>query len=309
MYCKYVYSSYNQANMLSDIIAILTGETNVNNLSATCDKANTTITAAVEVAGWTVYDASAGTNAKCIRAAISDDGSNYYGKYIVVDTNSSGYLYLKLYESWNSGSHSGTNPDGGYNQTAYQQRVNASGGGTIYIRANANSVVAYSNYSSTWGNSATLGMNLITEYSRLAGWATIANAYPKMVNLSLYAPGVIANANVLAYTRIITNTGADSTTGIQVSTSTFGCVMSVTSGTGGIPITTVPADSSKTLYHALYPLWTVSGTYGFYGEVSSFSKVYLTTYNFGAHGDELTVGSNTYVIWACGSYRFALLKG
>lgn len=61
--------------------------------------------------GWTVHDASAGTNAKCYKS-LQKDGTNY--TYMVLDWNttiSTGVagLCIRLYETWNETTHVGTN--------------------------------------------------------------------------------------------------------------------------------------------------------------------------------------------------------
>lgn len=61
--------------------------------------------------GWSVHDASAGTNAKCYKS-LQKDGSSY--TYMVLDWNttiSTGVagLISRLYEDWNASTHVGTN--------------------------------------------------------------------------------------------------------------------------------------------------------------------------------------------------------
>lgn len=61
--------------------------------------------------GWSVHDASAGTNAKCYKS-LQKDGSSY--TYMVLDWNttiSTGVagLIVRLYEDWNATTHAGTN--------------------------------------------------------------------------------------------------------------------------------------------------------------------------------------------------------
>lgn len=61
--------------------------------------------------GWSVHDASAGTNAKCYKS-LQKDGSSY--TYMVLDWNttiSTGIagLIVRLYEDWNATTHAGTN--------------------------------------------------------------------------------------------------------------------------------------------------------------------------------------------------------
>lgn len=86
-------------------------------LSITSGSSLADVMAAVETVlttapgGWTVHDASAGTNAKCYKA-LQKDGTSY--TYMVLDWNttiSAGIagLCVRLYEYWNAGTHAGTN--------------------------------------------------------------------------------------------------------------------------------------------------------------------------------------------------------
>lgn len=86
-------------------------------LSITSGTSLADIMAAVETVlttapgGWTVHDASAGTNAKCYKE-LQKDGTSY--TYMVLDWNttiSTGIagLCIRLYETWNETTHAGTN--------------------------------------------------------------------------------------------------------------------------------------------------------------------------------------------------------
>ena len=56
--------------------------------------------------GWALWDINAGTNARAYRA-LNYDGETY--KYIVIDYNTSGYLIVRVYETWDADAHTGTN--------------------------------------------------------------------------------------------------------------------------------------------------------------------------------------------------------
>lgn len=86
-------------------------------LSITSGTSLADIMAAVETVlttapgGWSVHDASAGTNAKCYKS-LQKDGTSY--TYMVLDWNttiSTGVagLCIRLYETWNETTHVGTN--------------------------------------------------------------------------------------------------------------------------------------------------------------------------------------------------------
>ena len=54
---------------------------------------------------WSIYDASAGTNAKVYR---NYDASASIDYYVKIDDNYADYAIVELWEGWDSGSHSGT---------------------------------------------------------------------------------------------------------------------------------------------------------------------------------------------------------
>lgn len=160
MYAVYNYvAGASQANIIADVVKMLTGETNKANLSADCVQANTSITASFASAGWSVYDASAGTNYQVLRA-LNNDGSTY--KYVGVKADSSSVWRLAIYESWNSSTHVATNPaENAISGTSMSW--NPTAGGYIYIYASARSIVIRNYHSSTW---QARGGGLVFEYSR-----------------------------------------------------------------------------------------------------------------------------------------------
>ena len=77
--------------------------------------------------------------------------------------------------------------------------------------------------------------------------------------------------------------------------------------------TTIPLDASKTLLHPIWPIAIANMPFGFLGgDISTSADVWLTTYNYGTHLDEVTYGGNQYVIWISnnsGARRLAIRKG
>lgn len=107
MYAVYTHdSSTTQANLVNDIILILTGTTNTASLSADCVTASSSITTTYAVAGWTLHDASAGSNLQVVKA-LQQDGVTY--KYVGIQATSTTAFSIVVYESWNAGTHTGTN--------------------------------------------------------------------------------------------------------------------------------------------------------------------------------------------------------
>lgn len=93
-----------------DIIALLTGETDKNNLSAMCSPGGTTI-ASTYPAGWEVWDDDTGTsNEWVLRAPTVDDATQYkYVKLRFYSSNSYMYIGHRVMEDWNPTTNIGTN--------------------------------------------------------------------------------------------------------------------------------------------------------------------------------------------------------
>ncbi|MBF0341892.1 MAG: hypothetical protein HQL95_13155 [Magnetococcales bacterium] len=176
MNAKYTYvAGATAANILADLVAILTGETNINNLSASCNKPFTTIES-ITAAGWTLHDAAAGTNAKCLKAPLADDATTF--KYVVLDTNTAGYVITKVYETWNATTHVGTNLAFNSDVVGYQQRVSTTVTGTIYLFATARFMLLASLYSGLWGSSTNAGPSGCFERTRAGAWDTVTAGWP-----------------------------------------------------------------------------------------------------------------------------------
>jgi hypothetical protein len=103
-------SSLNVAQAAGDIIAVLTGETDKNNLSAMNLPGGTSIASAYP-AGWTIWDDDTGTaNEWVLRAPTVDDATQY--KYVKLRfSTSSSYLYCghRVMEDWNPTTNTATN--------------------------------------------------------------------------------------------------------------------------------------------------------------------------------------------------------
>ena len=95
----------------NDIIAILTGETDKNNLSAMNSPGGTSI-ASTYPAGWEVWDSDTGVlNEWVLRAPTVDDATQY--KYVKLRFfTSSSYMYIEqsIMEDWNPATNTATNP-------------------------------------------------------------------------------------------------------------------------------------------------------------------------------------------------------
>ena len=125
--------------------------------------------------GWALYDASAGTNARAYRA-LNADGSTY--KYVVIDVNSAPSLFIKTYESWNSSTHAGTNLASLSATAAQAQRYDLTGGGILYMFAQAKYLIMQSSVLAGIGSSIGNSFCGCVEITRDNPEDTVAAGYP-----------------------------------------------------------------------------------------------------------------------------------
>ena len=152
--------------MLDDICKLLTG-TPVASLSASCDKVNSSVLANSLSNNWTVFDAAASASAQVLRS-LNADGTSYKFAHL---SFSGSTLYLTSHESWNAGTHVGTNQACFYTNAGFSIPAStvftAASGGTLYLYATNNiAVIAASD---------TLGP-FVAEFNR--DCPAIDNTYP-----------------------------------------------------------------------------------------------------------------------------------
>jgi len=305
MYASYYYTSTSTVSqILSDTVALLTGETTVANLSASCNKTLTTITASARVAGWTLHDASAGTNAQCLKAAIADNASQY--KYMVIDTNTAGYILTKLYENWNATTHTGTNLASGSATTTVNQSLFVSKGGRLEISASARHALFYNIGNLTgFGNETAFSPSGIVERTRRSPWDTVANGYLPALFVCQF------NFNTYNYEcRYPAPTGVISSSCYMFLSQPFAA-----GNTATLPNTRIPFGSTPQCLQplqAIYPLNVAHPANAHMGgEVSPLCDIYLYSYSTGAAPlDTVMYNSNEYIVWGHGTtYRFIIRKG
>lgn len=126
-------------------------------------------------AGWSLYDGSAGTNAKAYRA-LNKDGSTY--KYIVLDYNTSNRLICKVYESWNSVAHTGSNLAYYSDQAGLGQQVDLTNGGSLYLYSYTAWLILFSKIGATLGSATGASWCGCLEVARDNPEDTAGAAYP-----------------------------------------------------------------------------------------------------------------------------------
>lgn len=273
MYAVYAYKTAAViSEVMSDLMLLLTGTTDVNALGASCVKASSSILA-TEAAGWAVYDAAAGTNSQCVRA-LNQDGATY--KYATVTIPSALILRVDGMESWNAGTHVGTNVVTGLNGT-----ISTTAGGVLYIYCTPKNLLIF-----PWTSASTQMWVGVLEYPR--GTVSPTTAYP--CHVTIYA--VSGWGAITSYAAIASRT--KSTIGAGDAATSTVCVSplaaSLTNGTAH-----QYRDVNDTVYQVLYPIGINHSTNG-----APFGQAYdIKGLGGGAINgfEEVTTGGITYVLW------------
>ncbi len=107
MYIQYkTNTSWNGADLISDLSSIITGSTDISSLSASCDKPNSTIIANSVAASWTLFDNVGDVTYSRVFSAPDYTGTTT--KYIKLHYNSTGGIVMTGYSGWNPTTHVGT---------------------------------------------------------------------------------------------------------------------------------------------------------------------------------------------------------
>jgi hypothetical protein len=301
MYAKYVYNSgATQANILADLTAILTGETTVANLSAGCNKTDTTITSTVE-AGWTLHDGASGTNKKVLKAAYSGNASVF--KYLELDY-SYGINYgitCQFYETFDNSTHTGTNKTANSN-TEYAQRMDTSSSGNIlHIFSSARFVALFSQMANgSWGDVSNSGATLATEFKPLCPWTNDTD-YPYPASCVSFSDSVSSskktylsraktngNSDVTGVSAVarLASIGATGYSNLLSSSDYFptGANLKVYDDSGNLKVPRFP------IFIADPPAFTMP-----IGDISACADIWFAPSSLLARLDTVTIGANPYI--------------
>jgi hypothetical protein len=161
MYAIYKYKAgASSSNILSDLVALITGETVVSNLSSDCDQVNTSITSVVAPT-WVLYEQISATRA-ILRAPYSDNASLY--KYIEVYASSFGIM-LFGYDSWDIATDTYNWKTQNTSSSTYDQGFDLTNGGLFHVFAGPNHTAIAAEESGNFGGNYN-GLLLASEYTR-----------------------------------------------------------------------------------------------------------------------------------------------
>ncbi|GAB6066015.1 hypothetical protein JCM9492_11070 [Aquifex pyrophilus] len=166
MYASYFYvAGASEADVLNDIVAILAGETNVNNLSNSCDKTNTQIKTDYSPSGWTLEGKS--TSQAVLSSPHTQDTTRK--KLLVLDSStfSSGYLKVGSAHAFDPSTFSFTNSY--FLSSTYCPKIDLANGGRLEIYADERIVLFYSYTDGTFSKASGVAELDISVYDN-KGW-------------------------------------------------------------------------------------------------------------------------------------------
>lgn len=321
MYAEYYYvAGATEIDILSDLVALITGTTDVNQLSASADKTKTTIVSNV-AADWQVWDDQSASGYVVLRRLITD--STQYYKYVRLRL-SGGSIYLELYRDWNNTTQSGTDLTYLSNSSAYAQRYDLGAGGLVALVCTPSLLGLLSSTPIGWGSPTGGGPTMIVERTRDSVWDIPDSGVEGSEIPVLWWNPYLTSAYTPRRLRMNTTTGTLSSTltGVTARYSVMNeqgyNVQTVSNGlasvNGGLMQTDFTNSSSQS--YILSPAFVRGGPYddmrysSLGGSISDRSDVWIAPARLGAPLDSITVGTSTYVLWPfSGNGRIAVPGG
>lgn len=290
MYAVYSYkSTATTAQVLRDIIMLLTGTTNLNSLSASCDVATSSVDNTFTTGNNFDHDSSiSAALTQSLRMSVWDNTSVYFYVQFVVTTTSLG---IGIHDSWNAGTHVVVAPGA---QHTSLMNINTIGttAGVLYIWSDGKSLMV------TSGTSA-YALS-VTQFTRDDLWRTNAGGYkPVACNGSIVnnAPGG-AWASTTGFTLKSLNSS-----GVAVNAGTAGSNVNAWLVDSPPSAPTGYLSSTLTSIAFLQPLRGGTGAgHGWGGSITEISPIYyLNSGSIPAYTDEVVFGAEKYKVMGSGT--------
>lgn len=284
MYSVYNYKAGSSTtNVINDISLILTGTTSTASLSSDCVQANTSITASLQPAGWTVWDAAAGTNKIMFRSQNQDSSTYNYFRFGLTSATATESCTC---ESWNTSTHIGTNVT-----TVGTSVWDSGAGGYFYIYATSKNIIIM-----PWTVAGFQAIHIGSELLR----ENIPAGYPSFITA---VSSNVSSMGNLTIPKIKNPNGAGDVT--NFTQMNFGLTKPNVTSTYG---PTFYRDASENIYIQLLGL--TAGFDGYYSNMTSYGKNYdvFVTNATSNNLDEISYGGNTYVCFKA-TWYLAMPKG
>lgn len=278
MYLKYVSNASSvQADVIADLAKLLSGA-DISTLSASCDKVNTVVIANTLAPGWSLVDTAAPASG-CVVSAPDIDGKTT--KFFRLYSGSATVLLHDAYETWNATAHTGTNQatPTSLQSLAYSATV-----------ANTYYMVVEPRF---YAIGAPTGPSLVAaEVTRDIPFLA-QTTYPVAVLTDSSFSGS-STTNPIAYMPRVKAMGANgdltgsANTGVSIAPPT---IMGLR--------TSYLRDNTEAPYHPIYPMFvTGKDALAIFGRLVN---MWYSTTSYGAAWDEVSDGTDTYIVIATGA--------
>lgn len=290
--------------ILADIVAVITGETDLNNLSSVAvasSELNTTT-----AAGWTLWDDVSATQ-KVVRQVVSDDPTKH--KYLLFKTSGNN-VYMNTYRDWDNVAHTGNQwlsfqQDQGASQFNDRYIASASSeyGTVTCVSSSATHYASqhlYNNEQSLWYPV------LVSEHTRDSAWDTVANGYVPVAlsNGSNSSPSTMDRYFCLPNGPIDAGTDWDNvnTTYYNHSTASLTTINSIVTASEDsasvVPFRPVGLDANKNEALTLVPLRVV-GNSGYHqgGDLTSKCNIWMIGAIGATFNTRILASGAEYRVW------------
>ena len=310
MYCKIAYDAdagNNATQVLSDITLLLTGTTDVADITANgaeIDEGSSDIDVAVETVNYTLYDDVSAT-IKVFQIPYHDDAAQFFYMELFVASTDIDHRY---WTSWDTGSNTGSGA--GYypgNGAEFVSWLNfTTSANTLYMTVTDRHCIARSVYNS----GSVRYFRGYVQYDRGEAWDTPAAGF---------APHVATYNDTFASSQMYTLPHKRSD-GAVYSTTLAVLYMAVRYGNSQLDDFNVTIGGNSSAARGLnatadpvHNMYEFGFSYLSSGERFMSGKVngmYLATYQNGGFGDIVSIAAADYIIWELDlNYRLAIRKG
>lgn len=279
MLAKYTtLSTATLAQVQADLIALACGGS-IAELSASCDKVNSSILANSEPIGWSLVDVAGPSNSRIITAKDIDNNDKFVGLY----QSSSTQLSITSFDTYNSGTHTGTNQSyGNSNPISFSSGVSQ----TFYVYSTSRNLAFMNNT-----GSAVIGS---FEFTREAPFMS-SNNYPAhaLVGYWGYSTG-------LTIPRIKNMTAVgDSVNGVNVAG-----IFTVGGNNFGSPY----RDANDAIVHPVFEAYVSMNPTYYNLPLGKLYDILMTSNGLGNFMDTVVIEGITYFIIPNAGYSKIMMK-
>ncbi len=296
MYCKITYNATTLANVLTNIVNLLTDQ--VTNVSTLLDinAAASTLSTQYKPAGWAIHD-QVDANNVVLKSLVFDSTARY--KYIKLSASTAGFIVINVYDSWDQVNHvPGIVAVAASGNTTWSPSINITNGGVLYISAASSHAVIYSAV-----GSVVSGPYGIMERSRFSLWDTAERSICNFFHVNNADPGSYGTTGSIPVAAVPSLSGLTyNNTQPCYYYGDFGCsgqasvAYLLTNGTGSV----YTMDANLNYIYQTYNLYcrdyvnSIFNTFG--GSITELCDIRVAPFNVGNLEDTFTINAKDYVL-------------